>query len=141
MQNPTASSSSPSMSTDKVCIDDDKLALLQFATPFRLVPFVETPCAKAALIVSPSQQLGAQEIVSKQARLHDTDKDAMSSTLLRDRQSHDPPTPLSQKPPTIEAQLDTKTLRGDAAAANWGSHLLIYVGTDTSHVTLEARES
>jgi len=102
------------------------------------VPFVETPCAKVASTVSASQQVEAQDIASKQAQLHDADKDAISTTLLRGRQSRNPPPPPPQKPPTIEAQLDTKALREDAAAANWGSHLLIHVGTDTSHVTLEA---
>jgi len=125
------------MSTDKVHIDEDELATLQFTTPFTLVPLVEAPCAKAAPTVTDFHQLEARGTTPMQAGLHAGAKDATSVTLPSSRQSGNPPPP-PQRSLTPEAQLETRVLREDATAANWGSHLLIQVGTDTSHVTLKA---
>ena len=115
-------------------IDEDELAMLQFSTPFMWVPFSETPRAKAAFTVTNSEGRG----VARQVRFQTGAKDVTSTILLSGRQSGEPPPRPPQSLRISETQHDEKALREDATAANWSSHLLIQVGTDTSHITLEA---
>lgn len=125
-------------------VDDEDLAQLQFATPFKLVPFAESVKISNPVNQDMSKGRKAMDMSLSQTGAHSHEPaqspSSRSSSIVSDSSDcgqHIGPPFRSEVEMSASSQVASPKDAEDAAAANWGSHLWIRIGTGSDSTVLE----
>lgn len=131
------------MATEKIILDGHELHTPQSTTPFTVVPFVDLPRARPETIQSEHKSLEERENMAQSTRSFSADQGVGDRAYTQDTSGTIPNARQRENEAIhkVTAPLTPRDLRaqdlGDAAAANWGSHMRIEIGSLDSHVSLE----
>jgi len=131
------------MATEKVILDGHELHTLQSTTPSTVVPFGDPPRARPQTTQAEHKSLEERENMAQSTRSFSADQGVGGRAYTQDTSETIPNARQRENKAIhkVTAPLTPRDSRardlGDAAAANWGSHMRIEIGSLDSHVALE----